>query len=174
MPIHLMDKKISEDNYEEYVDKVVNIFRLSSKNSSIVYRLKIENNKAIIKLSIINQMGANQEYSDQVMNCNEKFYQNFLIPLIEKINDNVEIRVKDVVNLDGDEFHTLRMITENNDLFAIDGLKPEDAKSFLERIDKGKEIKPLIVPNNEGKGNIWIFLLMIVTAIVAFIMIILL
>ena len=170
MQLSLMNESVREDNYGEYIDKIINIFRLSSKNSSILFRLKIVQDRATIKLSIINQSGASQEYSDVVMNCDTLFYQSFLIPLVEQMNETITINVKDIVNLDGDSLYTFRMVTENNDLFTIDGLSYDDANHLLERVNKTiEEKKPLIVPNNEGKGNFWIFLLMIAIFVVAFI-----
>ena len=171
MEFGLMDKNINEDNYDEYVGKIVNIFRLSSKRSSILFGLKIVKDQATIKLSIINQAGASQEYVDTVVKCDENFYQSFLGSLVDQINENVDVKVKDIVNLDGDKFVAFRMITDNNDLFTIDGLTQEQAESYLSRVEK-KDLNTFIVPNNEGKGNYWIFLLMIVVVAIAFILLI--
>jgi len=69
----LLDNKLNEDNYEEYVDKIINIFRLSNKESSIICNINIIDFKAIIELSIISNTGEKQEFTDEYSeNCIEK------------------------------------------------------------------------------------------------------
>ena len=169
----LMDRNLNEDSYEEYVEKIINIFRLSNKKSSILFQLEIKDYKATIQLTIVNQNGEKEEFSDVVLKCDEVFYHSFLIPLIEKVNHNVTITHKDIVNLDEDDLVTFRMITDNNDLFTIDGLSRDDANSLLEISNNDSyQEKILTVPNKDGIGNIWSFLLMIGVLVIAFILIV--
>ena len=171
MKMSLIDRNLTEDSYDEYIEKIINIFRLSSKKSSILFDLKIDNYKAFIQLSIINQEGEKQEFSDVVLKCDEKFYSGFLIPLISKINNVITIKVKDIVEISSSELVTFRMITENNDLFSIDGLSSDDANSLLEVV-KNKSVENVaVIPNNDGIGNIRIFPFIIGIFIVAFIIV---
>ena len=63
------------------------------------------------------------------------------------------------------------MITENNDLFSIDGLSSDDANSLLEVV-KNKSVENVaVIPNNDGIGNIRIFPFIIGIFIVAFIIV---
>ena len=161
MDNHLMDKKLNEDCFDEYIEKILNIFRLSSKESSILLDIKIQNYQVTIDLSIVNQAGKKEEFNDVILNCDTVFYQKFLIPLVVKMDSTVEIKTKDVVHLSENELVTFRMITENNDLFTVDGLSLEDANHLLDVVKDEKEDKKLIVSNNEGTGNACALILML-------------
>ena len=47
-----MNLEIDKNNYREFVDKIVDIFRLSIKTSSILFNLKISDYKAYINLMV--------------------------------------------------------------------------------------------------------------------------
>jgi hypothetical protein len=127
-----------------------------------------------MKLSIISQNGDREEFSDAIFKCDENFYKNFLDVLVRKFIDNNKITVKDVVNLDEDSLVTFRLITENNDLLSIDGLSLEHAKHLSSLKDKDDNITFLeMTSNNSGASNIWMFILMAIVIVVAFIVIIL-
>ncbi len=160
MKTGLMNQDLTVDTYEEYIDKIVNIFRLSSKKSSILFDMKIQNYQAKIKLSILNQNGEREKYHDVVLNCDYAFYHDFLMKLITKIYDSGDIATRDVVRLSESDLVTFRMITTNNDLLCVDGLSNDDAKALLDMCPEKKEEgkKLLKVPNHEGKGSFWIIL----------------
>lgn len=157
----LMEKNLSEDNYNEYIESIANIFRLSSKESSILFDLKIKDYKAMIKLSIVSQNGEQKEFQDVVFKCDSIFYNDFLKSLIEMVNDNSNIVVKDIINLSDSDLMTLRLITDNNDMFSIDGLSDDDAKSLLLLIDGQETDSGLLISDNKGMGNYFSFLLII-------------
>ena len=46
----LLDSNLTEENYDDYIEKIFNIFRLSSKNSSIILSVDIVDSKCLIKL----------------------------------------------------------------------------------------------------------------------------
>ena len=152
----LIDDNLTLDNYSNYIEKILNIFRLSSKNSSILFDLKIDNYKAIIKLSIVSLDGEREDFQDYVTECDSSFYHQLLIPLIRKIADSITICTRDIVKLPNETLSTFRMISENNDLFTIDGLSDDDANglsSIFDEIEK-KDSFPLIENNHNGLGNI--------------------
>lgn len=173
MESNLLEKAIDENSYEEYIEKILNIFRLSSKESSIIFDLKIKDYKCTIKLAIIRQNGDREEFSDTLFDCNEVFYQKFLDVLVSRFIGSVEVTTKDIVNLDDDSLVTFRLITGNNDLFSVDGLSEEHAKYLLELNEKDDD-KYLGVSNNAGIGNIWMFILMLIILVITFILIIVL
>lgn len=127
----LIEKDFNEIIYDEYIDKIISIFKLSVKESSIIFNMKINDSESIIKLSIVNQDGNREEFTDTNFKCDDKFYKNFLDLLVEKFVKNICVVSKDIVNLDGDSFLTLRLITENNDLFIIDGLSDDNANHLI-------------------------------------------
>ena len=120
----LIDDNLTLNNYKNYIEKTLNIFRLSSKNSSILFDLKIDNYKAIIKLSIVNLDGEREDFQDFVTECDTSFYHQLLIPLIRKIAETIPISTRDIIKLSDDALSTFRMISKNNDFIeSHTGLK---------------------------------------------------
>ena len=160
----LMNQELNVDTYEEYIDRIVNIFRLSSKKSSILFDMKIQNYQAKIRLSLLNQNGERDKYQDVVLNCDYSFYHDFLKKLVQKIYDTGDIATRDIVHLSDGDLVTFRMITTNNDLFSVDGLNEDDAKSLIQLCPEKKEEKKMVLkyPNHEGKGSFWVILLVII------------
>ena len=167
----LLDSNLTEENYDDYIEKIFNIFRLSSKNSSIILSIDIVDSKCLIKLKIVSQNGDTKEFSDVTFKCNNAFYNDFLDSLIKRLNDDENFIINDIVNLDKDEFMTFRLVSSNNDLITIDGLTKEQA-NHLNKLFETDEKKEEILINNSGIANVWIFLLMIVVLIISFILIV--
>lgn len=167
----LLDSNLTEENYDDYIEKIFNIFRLSSKNSSIILSIDIVDSKCLIKLKIVSQNGDTKEFSDVTFKCNNAFYNDFLDSLIKRLNDNENFIINDIVNLDKDEFMTFRLVSSNNDLITIDGLTKEQA-NHLNKLFETDEKKEEILINNSGIANVWIFLLMIVVLVISFILIV--
>ena len=167
----LLDSNLTEENYDDYIEKIFNIFRLSSKNSSIILSVDIVDSKCLIKLKIVSQNGDTKEFSDVTFKCDNAFYNDFLDSLIKRLNDDENFIINDIVNLDKDEFMTFRLFSSNNDLITIDGLTKEQA-NHLNKLFETDEKKEEILINNSGIANVWIFLLMIVVLVISFILIV--
>ena len=167
----LLDSNLTEENYDDYIEKIFNIFRLSSKNSSIILSVDIVDSKCLIKLKIVSQNGDTKEFSDVTFKCDNAFYNDFLDSLIKRLNDDENFIINDIVNLDKDEFMTFRLVSSNNDLITIDGLTKEQA-NHLNKLFETDEKKEEILINNSGIANVWIFLLMIVVLVISFILIV--
>ena len=167
----LLDSNLTEENYDDYIEKIFNIFRLSSKNSSIILSVDIVDSKCLIKLKIVSQNGDTKEFSDVTFKCNNAFHNDFLDSLIKRLNDDENFIINDIVNLDKDEFMTFRLVSSNNDLITIDGLTKEQA-NHLNKLFETDEKKEEILINNSGIANVWIFLLMIVVLVISFILIV--
>ncbi len=167
----LLDSNLTEENYDDYIEKIFNIFRLSSKSSSIILSIDIVDSKCLIKLKIVSQNGDTKEFSDVTFKCNNAFYNDFLDSLIKRLNDDENFIINDIVNLDKDEFMTFRLVSSNNDLITIDGLTKEQA-NHLDKLFETDEKKEEILINNSGIANVWIFLLMIVVLVISFILIV--
>lgn len=167
----LLDSNLTEENYDDYIEKIFNIFRLSSKNSSIILSVDIVDSKCLIKLKIVSQNGDTKEFSDVTFKCDNAFYNDFLDSLIKRLNDDENFIINDIVNLDKDEFMTFRLVSSNNDLITIDGLTKEQA-IHLNKLFETDEKKEEILINNSGIANVWIFLLMIVVLVISFILIV--
>lgn len=174
MDSSLLNRTLNEDSYEEYIEKIINIFRLSSKESSIIFDLKIKDYTCVIKLSIVKQNGEREEFSDTTFKCDQSFYQKFLDVLVSEFLGSTKVVTKDIVSLSDDSLVTFRLITDNNDLFSVDGLSEEHAK-YLLGLDKKDDDKYLnATRNSQGIGSIWMFILMIIVLIIAFVLVVLL
>lgn len=169
----LINRDLNIEVYDEYIDKIVDIFRLSSKKSSILFDIKIKNYKASILLSILNQNGYREKFEDIVLNCDQDFYQNFLVNLVKKVYENGDIATADIVDLSEEDLVTFRMITTNNDLFSIDGLNKDEAKMLLSICKTDIENKSLLdVSNRRGVGSLYIFVFLISILIILFLILI--
>ena len=130
----LKNESITKEKFKEYIDKIINIFRLSSKNNSILLDLKLKNYQANAHLSILNNhTGEREELNSIIMDCDNDFTHYFLLPLVEKMKNIIIIETIDIVENQNSKLFTFRMITTNNDLFTIDGLSKNDANNLLEK-----------------------------------------
>ena len=150
----LIDDNLTIDNYGNYIEKILNIFRLSSKNSSILFDLKINNYKATISLSIVGLDCEREDFQDYVAKCDTSFYHQLLIPLIEEIAKSVTITTRDIIEMPNSTLFTFRMISKNNDLFTVDGLSDDDAKGLLSIFDKKEKQDSISLIDHNGVGNI--------------------
>ncbi len=151
----------------------MNIFGISNNRSSILFEIKIKDYQALAKLSIVSQEGETEEFQDTLLDCDQDFSSFFLIPLVEKICEVVEVQSKDVVNLSDDSLVTFRIITKHNDLFTVDGLSPDDAGSLLTLSENVKVAPEKSISSNEkGIGNYIGFLFMIGLFTIALILIV--
>lgn len=165
----VMNKNLNVDVYEEYINKIVDIFRLSSKKSSILFDIKIENYRASILLSLLNQNGSREKFRDVVLNCDYAFYHDFLLNLVKNVYQCGNISTTDIVHLSESDLVTFRMITTNNDLFSIDGLSMDNANSLLNICKNSAEDKTnLKISNHRGVGSLYIFVFLISILIILF------
>ena len=168
----MINKTISDTDYSEYIDGIINIFRLSSSDKYIIFGMKIENNQCSAKMTIYNQEGVSKEFQDVTINCDEHFYESLLKKMVQKLEEVCIVTKKDVVNLDGDEYVAFRMITSHNDLFTIDGLTKEQADVLLK--NDSEVGSNTIIHNRSGHSSFIQLLFMISFLFVSFVMIVLL
>ena len=131
MGTKIINEEITSNNYKEFVEKIVNIFRLANYDKYIILGLKIEKNECNISLSIFNSSGDRQEYDDIKMECDEKYFYVFLKYLVSQLRENSSVKKEDIVNLDDDNFVAYRLITEHNDLVTVNGLTESQAKELI-------------------------------------------
>lgn len=133
--MHDVIDEINNNSYLDYIDTLVKISKLTTHNNSIMFNLKINNEKCVSKIEIIDSDdGEKKNFDNMIFECNNDFYEKFLPELLKKLCENNTIVVKDIVNLDGDEFVAIRLITEYNDLFSIDGLEKGKAVELINLI----------------------------------------
>ena len=162
----IFQDKITGENYHEFIDRVINIFRLSSPDKYILFSLKLVKQDCIMKLSILRNDGEGEEYEEIIMDNNSEFFFDFLNEFVQRLREVCEVVSEDYVNLDDDYYVAYRMITKYNDLVTMDGLTETQAKQLL-----GKEEKKvdLSVTNNKGNSTLAGFLFLIVVLAISFV-----
>jgi len=168
MDLKLFNEKITENNYKDFVEKIIHIFRLSNYDKYLMLALKIEKATCIMKLSILSSNGDCQIFDEIRMDCDERYFYDFLKYLVVSIRDNCDISMEDIVNLDDDHFVAYRMITTHNDLVTIDGLTEKQANQLLPETPNVE----LSISNNTGGSSILGFIFMIVSLILSIITVI--
>lgn len=164
--------ELNKNEYNDYIEKILNIYRLSNKDSSILFNIKLDNLKCYCSMSIIGRSGDKQEFSDVILDFDNNLFPEFLDILVTKFNRDVRVKVKDIVNLDGDSLVAYRMITDDNDSFTIDGLSLEDAMHLKELcsddfLSESKGIHQ--ISDTHGIGSLKMFLLMILVLTLSFV-----
>ena len=170
----LLTKSINEDSYEDYIEQVMNIYRLSSKDKSIIGNIKITGKKIIASLSILNSVnGYLNKFTDIVFNHSESFYDRFIKELVRRMNNECNVSFNDLVTEENIDEVTYRMVTENNDMFTIEGLDRVKADNIISDYngEKNCEPKELINSSSLGEGNYLIFITMIVIIILTLILV---
>lgn len=124
---------INEKNMQDFIHQVMDIFRISNYHKYIIFSLKIEEEDCVIRMSILNYDGVNQQYEDVHMDASSSYFPSFLMNLVQAFREHCEIIKEDIVNLDQDEYVAFRMITEYNDFVTFDGLTEEMAQTLLKK-----------------------------------------
>ena len=170
MSSSLLANYIDEDDYDDYIDQAVNIYRLSSKDSSIIGKVKILDKDSRVTISILNrECGYSNDFIDVIAKNDDTFYKTFIKELIIKINSTCHVLVNDLVMNEDNTNITYRMITQNNDMFTVEGIDSEFANQLIALYNKEKcEPKRIIESSNLGEGNFLIFITLMVIIVLTF------
>lgn len=164
----LLNSNLNYENYDDYIEKIFNIFRLSDKENSVVLSISLKKEKCTTKLKIVNKFGDTKEFSDVIFKVTEEIFETFISSLIKRLNDDENFIINDIVNLDKDEYQTFRLVSKNNDLVTIDGLTKEEANK-LNKLFETDEKKEELLINNNGISTSNILILIIIVIIIIFI-----
>lgn len=110
---------IDKDNYDNYIDEVVNISKTSTEKMSILYNYQF-NEDVYNDITIIDRNGNNRSYKYKFIIDDELFI--LLNRLVKEFYDNNEVNVVDIIDLNKDNKYTFRMITKYNDLFSVNDI----------------------------------------------------
>ena len=108
-----------------------------------------------------------------VFNHSESFYDRFIKELVRRMNNECNVSFNDLVTEENKDEVTYRMVTENNDMFTIEGLDRVKADNIISDYngEKNCETKELINSSSLGEGNYLIFITMIVIIILTLILV---
>ena len=110
---------IEKENYDNYIDEVVNISKTSTEKMSILYNYQF-NEDVYNDITIIDRNGNNKSYKYKFLIDDDLFV--LLNRLVKEFYDNNDVNIVDVIDLNKDNKYTFRMITKYNDLFSINDI----------------------------------------------------
>lgn len=114
-------------DYDEYIKELIDISKLTTKENSILFSFQISGSECYNKVVLIEQSGNEQLLKDVKFVADDKFFNVFFEKLVINFYNENKIILTDFVDIDGDLKYAYRMITENNDLFSINGISLEYA-----------------------------------------------
>lgn len=110
---------IDKENYDNYINEVVNISKTSTEKMSILYNYQF-NEDVYNDITIIDRNGNNRSYKYKFIIDDELFI--LLNRLVKEFYNNNEVNVVDIIDLNKDNKYTFRMITKFNDLFSVNDI----------------------------------------------------
>ena len=110
---------IDKENYDNYINEVVNISKTSTEKMSILYNYQF-NEDVYNDITIIDRNGNNKSYKYKFLIDDDLFV--LLNRLVKEFYDNNDVNIVDVIDLNKDNKYTFRMITKYNDLFSINDI----------------------------------------------------
>lgn len=128
-------------NYSDLLLKLSNLIQLSTKETSIHIHFNIINDNVIIQSFLLNINGEKKDFEKIESIWNNEFYQEFLYPFLLIVKEKCNLVASDVISSTRDDLFITRFITENNDLFTIEGLSHDDAYRLLESTRNNQKIQ---------------------------------
>ncbi len=119
-------------NYKDLYQKIANLFQVSTKEVSIHFHLNIQSLVVSIQSYLIGLNGEKKEFESLEYPWNNDFYKEFLLPMVSLIQQKTKVVTKDMIPSNRENLYTIRFITENNDIFTIEGFNEQDAKKILD------------------------------------------
>lgn len=169
-----MEKVIIPEEYKNYIKEVIEISKRTTKENSILYNFEISDKDIKSKISIIEQSGKNKVVKEGTFAKSEEFFYYFLTPLIKEFSESNNVVFNDIIDMNEDNKTTYRLLTDNNDLFTVNGLTFQDTSYLCDVVEelkrnKTEHTKELALYNNAGKVNasLVIVILLIVSLLIA-------
>lgn len=150
--IELLDDDIdiiNVDGYYNYIKELLDISKLTTKENSILFSFQISGSECYNRVVLIEQNGTEHLLRSVKFVADDKFYNIFFENLVVDFYNGNSIVLSDFVDIDGDLKYAYRMITDNNDLFSINGISSEYAH-YLADLITSKDI----IKRQEEKSNI--------------------
>ena len=144
---------IEKEKYEEYCESLLNIARLTNKENSILINFDIQGITCRNVASFIPLDGTKDVLKDSTFDCDDEFYKDFLEVFVRLYCSNMVVAFNDSVNLNADGKYTYRVITEDNDMLAINGISHDYANYLLNMNKKVSDEVVDIIDNEDGVTN---------------------
>ncbi len=144
---------IEKEKYEEYCESLLNIARLTNKENSILINFDIQGITCRNVVSFIQLDGTKDVLKDSTFDCDDEFYKDFLEVFVRLYCSNMVVAFNDSINLNADGKYTYRVITEDNDMLAINGISHDYANYLLNMNKKVNDEVVDIIDNEDGVTN---------------------
>ncbi len=148
--------EVAESNvgyYDNYIKKVLEVASLSTKENSVLIGLTIDDGKCRSTVEMIEQNGNRGVGKSISFACTDNFYRNFLERLVVEYSKVTNTVVADIVDVDGDDQFTFRMVSENNDMFTVDGISKDYARKLKEKVENPECNKVFVKSSEAGLSN---------------------
>lgn len=141
---------INKENYEEYIESLLNAARLTKKENSVLINFKVEDETCTNTVDFIQQDGTKDTFKNSTFMCDDTFYKEFLEKFVVAYSKNMVVAFNDNININSNGKYTYRVITDDNDMMSIDGITLEYANYLAELTKKEVQVKDDIVTNENG------------------------
>lgn len=153
----------NQEDIKKYIEDVIEISKTSTKDTYYVYDFSIKENSINSTISSYNQNGDKHVLRRKKLEVENMFF-NFFTPLIEGFSKYNNITFSNISDTNSDNLVTYKLITDNNDQLAIDGLTFQDVSVIDDVISNLKsDNKPkALVLSNTGKIDFYIVIIIFV------------
>lgn len=127
---------IGKIDYEEYLESLLNIARLTNKQNSILINFNIKGDICTNVVSFIQLDGTKDILKDSMFECDDEFYKAFLEKFIKEYYETMVVAINDSIDINADGKYTFRVITDDNDMMSIDGISLDYANYLMNLIKK--------------------------------------
>lgn len=129
---------IDKIKYEEYIESLLNIARLTNKANSILINFDIKDDICRNVVSFVQQDGTKDILKDSEFVCDDDFYKLFLEVFIKEYYKNMVVAFSDSIILDSEGKYTYRVVTDDNDMLSINGIS-YDYANYLVNLNKNSQ-----------------------------------
>lgn len=157
---------ISKEKYEEYINNLLGISRLTNKTNSILINFSFKDDKCKNIVNFIQQDGTRDQLKDEMFLVDDGFYVNFLEKFILEYSKDMVVAFTDSIDLNEDGLYTYRIVTEDNDMLSIDNISFEFANHLINLVKKKNIVKS--VNNENGFTNLADLLLLVGGVMISF------
>ena len=141
---------IDKYKYDEYIESLLNIARLTTKENSVLINFNIKDDVCSNVVSFIQQDGTKDILKDSEFVCDDEFYSQFLEKFLIQYYNTMVVAFSDSIDINADGKYTYRVITEDNDMLAIDGISLDYANYLINLISKRQVVSHQDIATDES------------------------
>lgn len=141
---------IDKEKYEEYIESLLNIARLTNKENSVLINFEISGETCSNVVSLIQRDGTKDILKDSTFACDDEFYKDFLETFVIKYYDTMVVAFNDSIDISLDGKYSFRVITDDNDMLSINGISLDYANYLMDLTKKRQAKVEEIVLNDDG------------------------